>query len=122
MLLGAGASVDLLDRHNVSPLWVACAVQSRDVAALLLEAHADANGHGGAGCPPLSLAAQHGDGEMLALLLGAGAVADAADGQGNTPLLLASHHGHSQCVLFLLQAKRVLGQNVLAPRLCPYKM
>ena len=106
-LLRAGADVGHVNEEGYTPLHEACREGMHDVAALLLEAGADAEAvGGGAAARPLHLAALGDHSDIVELLLANGAAVDRMDGGGigGTALMYAANAGSLNVIDALLRA------------------
>ena len=105
--LAAGADANELDPSTMTPLHMAAARGSADIARLLIDAGADVEAETGTGqgkAHPLHLAAEFDHAAVAALLLEHGAKADVRDSRSNTALLIAAKSGYADVVEVLLQA------------------
>ena len=133
LLIGTGQSPTAVDAEGNSVLMVASANGQTDIAAMLVEAGADANNEGwtalmmaalnghvpvsqglvnsGAdvnlraniGMTAIIMAAARGHAEVASFLLENGAVADDATPDGRTSLMAAAEGGHGECVSALIE-------------------
>lgn len=101
--LAAGADANELDPSTMTPLHMAAARGSVDIARLLIDAGAE-TGTGQGKAHPLHLAAEFDHAAVAALLLEHGAKADVRDSRSNTALLIAAKSGYADVVEVLLQA------------------
>jgi ankyrin repeat protein len=89
-LLAAGATVNCVDVHGQSPLYLACASGQEEIAACLLAAGAHPDGGGDPDHVPLLIAAQYGHAGCVRRLVDAGASLELRDpALGETALLKA---------------------------------
>ena len=97
-LLGAGAPVDVHAGNDmrVTPLNSAAAAGARGIAAILLEAGADADAAQAGGYTPLHSAAANGDAALADMLVAHGARSGRAADDGRTPADLADERGHPE--------------------------
>jgi hypothetical protein len=111
-LLDKGADVDAVDMvgpYADTALMIACRHGHRDVARVLLAAHADPNHRegiddAGTGETPLMYAARRGDAELTQMLLDAGADVNAVSKLGHTALSNARWNGDETTIDLLLRA------------------
>ncbi len=85
-LLGRGASPEVRDEENRTPLLAAVAAGNRALVALLLEAGADPNARDTDGSTPLHVAAQRRALDLVWLLVRHGADVNAQDEDGTSVL------------------------------------
>lgn len=107
-LLGGGASVDVLDGRQRTPLWHASRLGRALVACELLQGGAAVEGVHAAPGSPLWIASRMGHLGVVGELLRRGASVNAADERGRTPLWIASNEGHVDVVRALLEAGAAL--------------
>jgi ankyrin repeat protein len=107
-LVAAGAPVDVHAGNDmrVTPLNSAAAADARDVAAVLLEAGADADAVQAGGYTPLHSAAANGDAALVDLLLARGAQPGRAADDGRTPADFADERDHPELAARLRAAAR----------------
>jgi ankyrin repeat protein len=107
-LVAAGAAVDAPADNDmrVTPLNSAAAADAREVAAVLLEAGADADAAQAGGYTALHSAAANGDAALVDLLIGHGAQPGRAADDGRTPADLADERGHPEIAARLHAAAR----------------
>ena len=102
-LLGAGASVDQINRYGVRPLALAVETGYAPVVEKLLEAGADPNSSQPGGETVLMTAARTGDPETVRLLLEYGADVQAKEEtRGQTALMWAAVNGNAAAITELL--------------------
>jgi ankyrin repeat protein len=103
-LISWGADVDVMNNDRITPLHMAVRYGLTDIAQLLLEAKADANGgHEADGATPLLLAAMLNEVAIARLLLDNGAdVNTRLIATSQNALLTASKCGHAEFVRLLL--------------------
>ncbi len=106
-LISSGANVNELDGFG-TPLHMAVARGSVEIAKLLIEAGADVEAETVAPSQkkahPLHTAAYSNRAPVAALLIERGAKVDARDSQGSTPLMIAASSGNTKVAELLLQA------------------
>jgi ankyrin repeat protein len=110
LLLGAGASADVVDASGNSMVSVASRLDYVDVVRLLLTSGGNVNAVNRAGRGPLWQAARAGHVNVVVTLLAAHASLEAADYDGNTPLQAAVFSGKPEVVAALLNAGAQTGQ------------
>lgn len=76
--------------------------KNRDMARMLIEAHADIMRPDGDGKSPVHYAAELGFGDILKLLAEKGADINARNSQGNTPLHIVAQAGHANIARLLI--------------------
>ncbi|MBL8713598.1 MAG: ankyrin repeat domain-containing protein [Alphaproteobacteria bacterium] len=76
--------------------------KNREMARMLIEAHADIMRPDGDGKSPVHYAAEHGFGDILQLLAEKGADLNARNSQGNTPLHIVAQAGHANIARLLM--------------------
>jgi uncharacterized protein len=105
-LLDAGADVNLRNKYDATPLYMASEYGHAEVVKLLLAANADVNiAERIMGTTPLNIASAKGHTEVVKLLLAANADVNIASKPiGLTPLIVASMKGHTEVVKLLLAA------------------
>ncbi|MFK7790925.1 MAG: ankyrin repeat domain-containing protein [Phycisphaeraceae bacterium] len=110
LLLDAGASVDARTRFRTpmhgrsTPLILASRCGHREVVALLMERHAEADLLDANHRSALSYAAEAGHSEIVDHLVGVGCELDPVDDQGRTPLHWAIAGGYTDAALALIKA------------------
>jgi ankyrin repeat protein len=92
-LISGGADVNELDRFG-TPLHMAVARGSVEIARVLIDAGADLEAEGSLGARPLHTAALGNQAAVAALLIERGAEVDTRDSKGMTPLIVAASYGH----------------------------
>jgi ankyrin repeat protein len=102
VILPSSSAIDARDMNENTPLHLAAAYGSYDVARGLLENGADVNAFNASGSTPLHLASSNGFAATVKLLLDHGADVNAPDVLSNTPLIDAafvnqSTAGHFAC-------------------------
>jgi ankyrin repeat protein len=105
---GAPVSAPADTDMRVTPLHSAAAADARDVAAVLLEAGADADAVQAGGYTPLHSAGATGDTALVSLLLAHGGDPDRAADDGRTAADLAAERGHAELAA-RLRAGRAAG-------------
>jgi ankyrin repeat protein len=105
-LLDAGADVNVRNKYDATPLYMASEYGQTGAVKLLLAANADVNiAERILGTTPLMAASMDGHAEVVKLLLAANANANIAlKPIGLTPLIVASMKGHTEVVKLLLAA------------------
>ena len=102
-LLRSHVPVNSPEGDGTTPLHWAAYQNNLDLAALLLNAHADINAKTRVGAEtPLFMACQNGSAPMIDLLLKYGANPNGANALGTTPLMIAAASGNPDAVASLL--------------------
>lgn len=107
MAIAAGADVNERDPSTLTPLHMAAARGSMEIAALLIAAGAEVaaiSGQGMSKAQPLHLAAQFDHPAMVSVLLDHSAEIDAQTERGETALILAAKSGYADVANVLLEA------------------
>jgi ankyrin repeat protein len=105
-LISSGANVNELDLYG-TPLHIAAARDSVEIAKVLIDAGADLEAEAGGSQNkghPLHTAAAADQVAVAALLIERGAKVDARDSKGRTPLIVAASYGHAQLAELLLES------------------
>jgi ankyrin repeat protein len=104
-LLARGASPDVRDEDQRTPLHQAVLGNSVGLVGLLIESGADVNARDDQGFTPLHFAAQEHAPEIARVLVGKGADVNARDEDGNSVLwrAVAAARGRDEIVRFLLE-------------------
>lgn len=105
--LSSGADIDEIDESLGTPLHIAAAQDSANIALLLIKAGADVDAEANRTrrkAHPLHLAALWNSTAVATLLLKRGAAVDGRDSLGRTPLMMAATYGHTEVAALLLQA------------------
>ena len=102
LLIGKGASIEVMDTYNNTPLHRAVKNGHTGVAELLLEKGAPIEAMNKGNNTALHLVAWSGHTDIAKLLLGRGASTEAMNNLGNTPLHRAVRNGHTGVVELLL--------------------
>ena len=104
LLLRAGASADVRNRHQVTPLMLACARGNAAIVEALINAGADVNTMTPEGETLLMTAARTGNVDVLRLLLAHGADLEAREAwRGQTALMWAAADNHPTAVHTLIE-------------------
>jgi ankyrin repeat protein len=105
-LLQAGADRNAVDKHGISPLWLAAFFNHAHLVPLLATpANINLAGtHPDYCTTPLSAAAKDGEAQAVAALLEAGAAPEARDGDDSSALMAAAQSGSAQVTTMLLKA------------------
>eukprot|EP00698_Gefionella_okellyi_P023665 TRINITY_DN8147_c0_g1_i2.p1 TRINITY_DN8147_c0_g1~~TRINITY_DN8147_c0_g1_i2.p1 ORF type:complete len:1447 (-),score=339.37 TRINITY_DN8147_c0_g1_i2:189-3998(-) len=104
ILLEAGANVNALNKHGLSPVHIAILKKRADALKLFLETNADALREPTAvGCTPLMLAARLGNTELVKFLLTRGVSARPTDKRGYNALHHAARRNQPEVIRLLLQ-------------------
>jgi ankyrin repeat protein len=106
LLLRAGAKVDVANRYNATPLWLACTRGNAQMVETLLKAGADPNAFALQAESPLMAAAFAGSAESVKALLTRGAFVNAKDEwHGQTALMRAvgNHEPHPDVARVLIE-------------------
>lgn len=102
MLLAKGATIDLLNQNEETPLLVAAKADQPDVAMTLLKQGARPNAKDVNGITPLMAFVRNGNSAMVEELLKRGASPHIQDVVGHTPLTIAASKGYKDIVQMLL--------------------
>jgi len=101
LLLAAGASTEVYDEDNCTPLLITVYTDRIDIMKTLIDFGADVNKQNSHKYTALHHAAWNGRREMVQFLLECSAQDNDPTDDGNTPLALAAHGGH-YCILEML--------------------
>ena len=93
ILLAAGASTEVLDGDDLTPLVKAVFYHYNDIVKMLINSGANVNGLADHSYSAVHHAAWLGNIEAVQMLLDSGARDDDRTDDGNTPLALAAHGG-----------------------------
>ncbi|MBA3954692.1 ankyrin repeat domain-containing protein [Candidatus Dependentiae bacterium] len=107
-LLELGASPNVVDANDETPLHTAVGRENIEIAQLLLERGANPNATNYLDLTPLHSAAQLGYSAIAQLLLAKNANPNAAPSRGTTPLTFAVSNGRTEVTRLLLQFGAVL--------------
>lgn len=102
LLLRNGANINLCDKDETSPLYVACQEGHYSTVQLLLSNGADINVRDNDGSSPLSIACHEGFTSTVQLLMSKGATINLLDNDRTSPLFLACQEGQLDTVQLLL--------------------
>ena len=103
--LDDGRSINVANKHGVTPLHRAANASAEPEALLLLSYKADPDTLDNKGQSPLLIAASNGCFRLSRKLLQLGCKAEIKDQEGNTPLSLAAGNGHEEVVKLFLEHK-----------------
>ena len=103
LLLDKGVGIDVRNKKEQTPLWLAVSNGHEAVVKLLLDRGAEVDVKDSNGQTPLQQAASNGHEAVVKLLLDKGAEVDVKDWFGQTPLQHAVSNGHEAVVQLLLE-------------------